>query len=405
MKKLAWLIPVAFIFLVALALHLWDRFEERRKPTAVDFRHALIRMREEHRRAERAKLLAETKSSAVEVRRTAIRGLASHCGDSQDAGAAVVAAFQDEAAEVRGAAAYVVFDEGAFNAQVVPELLALVQREKNADVRQWAIRAVGKCGEEASLAVEQLLAIAKHDQNKENRYYAAKALGDIGPVARVAEPTLRAMMGEKGRDWLDPHWAGAVGLARVGCAEEAVDVLIDDLRAAGNEFADWLTRKYAADAIGEIGPPAKKAVPALRALLRKGNTLAQDEVLVALASIGPDSSSAVPELTEVLKEEGFGAFRAARALGRIGPSAREAVPALKAVAKGHPMSLARAGARTALHCILKPGQPQPRILVPVDGQGPLMELHEGGIVTKIETRPATRPTPSSDTEPEGDIAG
>ena len=119
-------------------------------------------------------------------------------------------------------------------------------------------------------------------------------------------------------------------------------------------------RKEAALALGQIGPAAKKAVPALRRALRHRHSdlrvaaaealwrLEQDRsvvpILVAavrhrdsrddaievLGRIGPAAEEAVPDLIYALKDDSFYIRTlAARALGQVGPKARAAIPALK----------------------------------------------------------------------------
>jgi HEAT repeat protein len=86
-----------------------------------------------------------------------------------------------------------------------------------------------------------------------------------------------------------------------------VPALIEKLQS-GFEFQ----RFEAATALGEIGPPARAAVPAL-----------------GLGRLGPAAKAAVPTLATALKS-GTPAQRvkAVAALGKMGPAAREAVPAL-----------------------------------------------------------------------------
>lgn len=96
---------------------------------------------------------------------------------------------------------------------------------------------------------------------------------------------------------------------------------------------DVAARWYAAYALGEFGPRAAAAVPALRKVLenRGEHEYVRGGAARALGCIGPGAESAVPLLIETLASEHHVAVRrnAAWALGRLGPAARSAVPALR----------------------------------------------------------------------------
>jgi HEAT repeat protein len=83
-------------------------------------------------------------------------------------------------------------------------------------------------------------------------------------------------------------------------------------------------------ALGNLGPDAKPAVPALLKLLEIGDSIFSGDVMNVLGQIGPDSKIAVPRLlTRLEGPSEFDRARAVQALGRIGPEARTAVSALK----------------------------------------------------------------------------
>ena len=81
--------------------------------------------------------------------------------------------------------------------------------------------------------------------------------------------------------------------------------------------------------LGEIGPEAKAAVPALTELLKDNSTSMQEILAEALGKIGPNAKDVVPAITELLQDKAYAVrASAARALGRMGPAAKDAVPAL-----------------------------------------------------------------------------
>jgi HEAT repeat protein len=90
-----------------------------------------------------------------------------------------------------------------------------------------------------------------------------------------------------------------------------------------------LVRQHAAAALGNMGPSACGAVPALRNLILDHDWLMRDRVAYALWQIDHQVEVPLPILVGVLKQgEVKARAEAAQALGEIGPPAIAAVPAL-----------------------------------------------------------------------------
>ena len=112
-------------------------------------------------------------------------------------------------------------------------------------------------------------------------------------------------------------------------------VLQDNLERDTDESKE-LCRK-AANALGQIGPPAVAAVPLLIQTLKSRSVEAREYAVDALGRIGPSAVEAVPAIIaaiDVPKTRSdykvLANFRrlAAKALGRIGPQAQSAEPVL-----------------------------------------------------------------------------
>jgi HEAT repeat protein len=106
-------------------------------------------------------------------------------------------------------------------------------------------------------------------------------------------------------------------------------------------------RLRAAMALGNLGPSAKDAVPALVEALNAETAKygpLRFHAATALGQIGPDADKAVLPLLDLLNDKNAGPVRllAIDALGKIGPSAKDAVRTLKELAEGGDKALAAA---------------------------------------------------------------
>jgi hypothetical protein len=121
------------------------------------------------------------------------------------------------------------------------------------------------------------------------------------------------------------RYLAAKALGELGpAAKKAVPALA---RAVADEHES--VRAQAAYALGEIGPEAKGAVLALRRALTDSKSSVRLQAACALGEIGPEAKSAALQLANSLRDSDEEVRRwAAWALGKIGPAARPAVPAL-----------------------------------------------------------------------------
>ena len=99
-------------------------------------------------------------------------------------------------------------------------------------------------------------------------------------------------------------------------------------------------RAHVAHILGQIGPPAAPAVPALVKVLADPDPNVRTAAEFALGKIGPGAKEAVPALVQLVKEpEKSSAHAAVYALGSIGPDAAAAEPALVELIDGLDNSL------------------------------------------------------------------
>jgi HEAT repeat protein len=123
-----------------------------------------------------------------------------------------------------------------------------------------------------------------------------------------------------------------VAALALGCQSEsnsnvsAKDVprLIRDLKEG-----DENTRAEAAEALGDLGPDGKPALPAVLSALGDEGERVRQNALRAIIAIGPDEKAIQP-LTNSLKDsDNIVRALSANALGQLGSLARRSVPALR----------------------------------------------------------------------------
>jgi HEAT repeat protein len=258
----------------------------------------------------------------------------------------LTAALRHRDARIRRGAAEVLGDLGLRASESVPALVHALH-DKEELVRVRAARALGAIGAPAAI---ELLIVALSDPLPSVRSASAEAIGKI-PAAQGVSALKQRLS--------DPEMHVRVKAAQAiwrisGDAELVVSVLIQALR----------DRRAASDAkfvLGEIGPGAACAVPALVQSLREervGRPLrTPPSSALALGRIG---AAAVPELIPVLKND-YPEVRtsAVIALGFVGKGAQDAVPYLMPMLKDQSLEVRQAAA-IALGSI----QPDNQELVP-----------------------------------------
>ena len=172
-------------------------------------------------------------------------------------------------------------------------LAAYVQQLKDGSRtnRAEVVRAIGAFGEDAGPAVKAV-AETLTDPDPDTRAAAAWALSQIGGGA-PPDP------GPRKRLWMGSRACAACFMALRSWARlDAVPALVQAL----SDPAAYV-RAPAADAIGSIGSTAKAAVqPLIERLLTTGEQVyVLRSVASALGNIGPDAAGALPALEQALK--------------------------------------------------------------------------------------------------------
>lgn len=148
--------------------------------------------------------------------------------------------------------------------QAVPALIDAL-RAKELVSREKAARLLGRLGELAAVAGPALTA-ALRDKNAEFRLAAAKGLWNITKQADVVVPVLI--------DLLKGKWAAVQAALAIQAAQDGIE--------ARRQFLQTVI-----EALQRIGPPAEKAVPALKEKARDKNRLVSESARRALEVIAP----------------------------------------------------------------------------------------------------------------------
>lgn len=231
-----------------------------------------------------AGLLKELSSAEGNERVQAIVALADFGPKAKDAVPDLIKALKENDEDVRLNAAITL---GKIGKAAVGELTELLPSE-NEDVRFYSVWALGWIGADAKAAAPAVIR-ALADKSEGVRRKAAFALGRIAPDPETAVPALINALDDKQEDVCQ---AAADGLSKIGAP--AVKALIEAL--TGPEKV----RQHAANALGEIGPDAKAAIPALKELLLADKNTIPVMTSQAMAKIGKE---AIPALVAVLKDE------------------------------------------------------------------------------------------------------
>ncbi|MGC1307075.1 MAG: S-layer homology domain-containing protein [Phormidesmis sp.] len=206
-------------------------------------------------------------------------------------------ALESDSAPVRQAAAYALNEIGADAAAATPTLLEVI-KDDNELVRALATSALTKVGLDRDLLLTVLVAAVQNESGLVQDI-AADALVGMGADAL---PLLGELLKNKQANSLAKQTAAALigdigQLDTVGdsALQAGVSVLADTLNDGDSDV-----RKAAARALGDFGPLADVAIPALSRTLLGNNSDVNQTVVGSLAKIGQQS---VPELTKALNSD------------------------------------------------------------------------------------------------------
>jgi len=229
-------------------------------------------------------------------------------------------ALEDDDNEVVWQAARRLGDFGALAAPAVPALTAKLSSD-DSKIKAYSVFALGRIGEAAKPAAAEIVALAT-DEDALVRRAAIRTLRTIKPDRALTIPLFTKALQEADQDQIMPilHTLAEQG-------PEVVPVLREAL--AHKEASYW-----AMLVLSEIGADAADATPELVSLLSHENAEYRAQAVMTLGDIGPAAKAAVPAIVNSLETDEWSAVRYASAysLGRIGD--KSADPAIRAAGRG-----------------------------------------------------------------------
>jgi HEAT repeat protein len=216
---------------------------------------------------------------------------------------------------------------------------------ENPDVRKQAAYDLGVVGPDARDAIPALIK-ALGDENAIVGGVAYSALVKIGPAAI---PLLVDAMD-------DPNAAIRNGVVRtLDCFDKEAEIAVPRLIRALKE-PDRFDIKYIMFALGDIGHPAKEAIPVLEEMLISENQPAEIKINAAdtIYDITGEVDKAVPSIMSFLTDDNNEVrVMAIQVLGSIGADAKAALQELREIVEHDTNSDVREAAKVAIQRITK----------------------------------------------------
>jgi HEAT repeat protein/beta-lactamase regulating signal transducer with metallopeptidase domain len=337
-----------------VALLLIEAFEDKGQPSRDQLLYVLSDLKCEKKRLEAA-LLAAQEEEDTQIRNTSAYALYRIGADSKAALKAIEtwrmnqvaeqAAQKDKSqvpqliAQLRNpsarnedlAALNKLIQLGPDAAEAVPALIDYLKNPKSPS-RGNAANALGAIGPAAKEAVPLLIEAVQEDDRAVS-ISAAWSLGKIGPAAKPAIPALLQALSDA-----EPivRLQAAAALWRIdhSLTATSVSALTEMLEQPPKGFEQ--TSFYIVKVLGEIGPPAKSALPAVVRIYEKAEDGARWNAATALCRIDPQRiATLLPHFIQALNDSThLHRSAVANGLGEIGELANAAVPALKAASAG-----------------------------------------------------------------------
>ena len=204
----------------------------------------------------------------------------------------------DKSARVREGAAINLHNIGAKASGAAPKLISMLSTERNPDVRNSVVLAIGAAGGQLPETVPPLIEVLEHDRDHSVRSSAARSLGRIGLLPELSVPVLVAALRDEA-EGVRAEAAKSLGAEAFATSAQAI---VPALAAALTD-KESSVQQSAGRSLAEMGPKAISALPVLRKLLVDPDSSKRNRAANILASIGHQASAAAPECLAALSDE------------------------------------------------------------------------------------------------------
>lgn len=210
------------------------------------------------------------------------------------------------------------------SARVTLLIADLKDNDENQNVRSNAIYELEKIGTQSDKVIPTLTELIK-DQDVVIRQGAVEALRRIGPAAKSAVPSLIQMIENDGIHEIH-RVAAAESLLKIDPQDQKVVEAVVQLCIKAIKSRHQEASRQSVGILNNLGAQAYAAVPALIEILKDEKLSSQigNSAADALGNIGPDAKDAIPELVK---------RRDIKGLFKVGEAA---IPALKEMAGREP---------------------------------------------------------------------
>jgi len=245
------------------------------------------------------------------VRSAAAQALGLTRTDRKEVMIALAQGMFDGDATVRQVSAQALTWQGPAPVEALPTLIRALKMDGR--VPQNAATALGRMGPEAAPAVPALMEVIG---NWTDGYFveAVRALGQIGPAAKPAVPAIIEVLRGSQRG-PSPKMSKAGAAAAEGLGSIGDTDAIPALAAVVRQGKVDSTRRKAAESLLKLGPPA---LSALIEAVQKGDDRGREIAIRTLGEFGPEAAVAIPAVTAAKEDPIREVRRAAReALSRL----------------------------------------------------------------------------------------
>jgi HEAT repeat protein len=229
---------------------------------------------------------------------------------------ALLQALDDPDNHVRDRATVALWNMGPLARIAVPKLMEILKdKQAGEDLRWSAAIAFGYVGPDAAPAIPLLLKVLR-TESPNLRNGAANALGDIGRNEKEVVPALIQALKHR-----DPRVSGAAAgaLGRIGKEpSSSIPALVEMLRDNERYQGSNDPRECALYALGKFGPLAQAGIPVIMRIVRdnREDDLIRRRAIKTLEEMGPAAKEAVPALRALIEAK-YLSGEAARALEAI----------------------------------------------------------------------------------------